>query len=371
MKVMTIIGTRPEIIRLSVLIRLLDETVDHVLVHTGQNYDKNLSDVFFDELDIRKPDYFLGANGSSLGESLSKLFLAGEAVLTSERPDAVCILGDTNSALVGILAERIGIPVYHMEAGNRSFDSNVPEELNRRVVDHASSFNLPYNEFSRRNLLSEGLDSRRVIATGSPLPEVLKIYESKIARSEIVSKLGLIRGEYLVLSAHRQETVDYPERLSMLMSAVKEVSASLKLPIVFSVHPRTRSKLQGELLEDTRVMFLDPLPFTDYCRLQKEAFCVLSDSGTVSEESYLLDFPAVTIRESMERPEALVTGTILLSGIKFEPMLQAIKLARHVRRAKTATPSGYDVADFSRRVLSIILSTYHLHRQWTGMNPKS
>ncbi|MEY4990799.1 MAG: hypothetical protein RIS08_1025 [Actinomycetota bacterium] len=369
MKVMTILGTRPEIIRLSVLIKILDSNVEHVLVHTGQNFDSNLSDIFFEDLDLRKPDYFLNSPGSSFGSSIANLFSAAEPVIQAENPDAICILGDTNSALLAILAERMGIPVYHMEAGNRSFDPNVPEELNRRIVDHASSFNLPYNEFSRRNLLSEGLEPRMVLTTGSPLPEVVKTYERKILDSTITSELGLERGKYLVLSAHRQETVDHPRRLTTLLDAVEGVSESLGMPVAFSVHPRTRSKLDQMDVKSSNIKFLEPLSYTGYCRLQKDSYCVLSDSGTVSEEAFLLDFPAVTIRESIERPEALETGAVLLGGISLETVSRAVNFARASSVKNHSVPDGYDVHDFSRRVLSIILSTSHVHRKWAGLNP--
>jgi UDP-N-acetylglucosamine 2-epimerase len=369
-KVMTVLGTRPEIIRLSRVIPLLDELCDHVLVHTGQNWDEKLSDVFFADLGVRKPDHLLDISRDSLGDALGDVLSKSFAVITEERPDAFLVLGDTNSALSAVVAKRLHVPVFHMEAGNRSFDENVPEETNRRLVDHIADFNIAYTEHARRNLLAEGLHPRKVAVTGSPMREVLDHYAGQIAASTIVGDLGLEPGSYFMASAHREENVDTTERLAALVACLQGLAESFDQPVVMSTHPRTRKRLERLGLDptDDRVRFLEPFGFFDYIALQRSAACVISDSGTISEESAMLDFPSVTLRDSMERPEALEAGTVLMSG------LDADELVRNVRAAISAPsrgiPSGYDVPDTARRTVNFILSTAARQREWFGVRPR-
>lgn len=367
-KVVTVVGTRPEIIRLSRLIPVLDEATEHKLVHTGQNFDPNLSDVFFEDLGLREPDYHLGIKSSSLGESLGKLFPAIEKVFIKENPDAVMILGDTNSSLSSIIAERMGIPVYHMEAGNRSFDANVPEELNRKLVDHISSFNLPYTEFARRNLLAEGAHPRSVMMTGSPLPEVLAFFDQKIQDSSVLSRFDLSPGQYFLASFHREENVDRPENLRKILHGLEEISARWSVPVIASLHPRTAMRIKEFKIEIPKSLkMVEPLGFTDYCHLQRASKCVLSDSGTISEESAILGFPAVTVRESMERPEALEAGVIIMAGLEPNHLVDAVELVSS-RALPSSMPAEYQMLDFSSRVLSQLLSTVHLVSKWNGSN---
>jgi UDP-N-acetylglucosamine 2-epimerase (non-hydrolysing) len=310
-KVVTIVGTRPEIIRLSRVIARLDDELDHVLVHTGQNWDYALGDIFFDELGLRPPDHRLRVDTSSLGRVLGETLIRSEEVLVAERPDAVLILGDTNSSIAAIIAKRLHIPVFHMEAGNRCFDANVPEETNRRLVDHVADFNLVYTEHARRNLLAEGFEPRRILLTGSPMAEVLAHYRDRIESSGALGQLGLTPREYFLVSAHREENVDSPARLSALLEILQRLSKLWSLPVVVSTHPRTRKRLDAAATAGRfgagsleHVVFHEPFGFPDYVRLQQEAYCVVSDSGTISEESAILGFPAVTLRESIERPQA-------------------------------------------------------------------
>ena len=367
LKVVTIVGTRPEIIRLSALIPKLDEYTDHVLVHTGQNSDKNLNDVFFHDLALRSPDYYLDVDTSSMGSVMGDTIKKSEQVFKKELPDAVMILGDTNSAIAAIVAERMHIPVYHMEAGNRSFDANVPEELNRRMVDHVSSFNLPYNDYSLRNLLAEGIHPRRMSKTGSPIPEIFEKFRDKINVREIVEQLGLEAQKYILVSVHRQENVDLPHRLKAVLQALSEIHNHFKLPILVSTHPRTRARLEVEnKLSKDGVIFHEPFGYLDYNNLQMNAFCVVSDSGTISEESAILEFPAVSIRDSIERPEALETGSIILTGLDGENLIRSVELA--TRGHRTALPDGYQVLDFSERVIRFLFSTASLNSQWAGFH---
>lgn len=363
-KVLTVVGTRPELIRLSRLIPLLDEFTNHVLVHTGQNYDPNLSDIFFEDLELRSPDYYLGIRGDSLGAILGNLFPAMEKVLTKEFPDAVAILGDTNSSLAAIIAERMAIPVYHMEAGNRSFDSNVPEEINRKLVDHVSSFNLAYSDHSVRNLLREGLEPRRVAKTGSPIKEIAEHYGKKIESSKILDELGVSPKNYLLASLHRQENVDYPDRRGRALTSLDLLGQHLDLPVVLTTHPRTRARTP-DWSHYSRILTYEPFGFLDYAKLQSNAFCVISDSGTISEESAVFDFPAVTIRDSIERPEALDTGSIVMSGLDSQHLIDCVKFATTMNAAHK--PHDYEITDFSRRVTSFLLSTVRIHHQWAGI----
>jgi UDP-N-acetylglucosamine 2-epimerase (non-hydrolysing) len=373
LKVMTVVGTRPELIRLSRVIHRLDATVDHVLVHTGQNYDYTLNEVFFSDLGIREPDHMLGVDTSSLGAVLGGTLIAAEGVMLEERPDAVLVLGDTNSCIAAVMARRLRIPVYHMEAGNRCFDLNVPEETNRKLVDHVADFNLVYTEHARRNLLAEGLHPRRIIKTGSPMREVLDAYREQILASDVLERLGLDEGGYFLVSAHREENVDDPERLRSLLDCLLAVRRAHGLPVFVSTHPRTRKRL--EALPDWRapegITFSEPLGFHDYNKLQLSAACCLSDSGTIAEESTLLGFPAVTLRDSIERPEALDTGGILMTGLHADDVVAAVGVAMaadHTRQGVgPLTPDDYLVTNTSERTVNFILSTARRHHQWAGI----
>lgn len=367
-KVMTVVGTRPEIIRLSRVIARLDATVDHVLVHTGQNHDYELNGIFFDELGIRKPDHFLEVDTTSLGRVLGETLIKMEQTLLAERPDALLVLGDTNSCIAAVMAKRMRIPVYHMEAGNRCFDENVPEETNRRLVDHVADFNLVYTEHARRNLLAEGLHPRRILLTGSPMKEVLMHHLGQFAASTILDTLSLERGRYLLVSAHREENVDNPARLGELLDSLVAASERFSLPVLVSTHPRTRNRLEelGRELPES-LIFHKPLGFIDYVRLQQDAFCVLSDSGTISEESSVLGFPAVTLRDSIERPEALDTGSIIMTGLSPENVVEGVEVVVRERSAGRHVPTDYAIDNCSERAVRFILSTHRRHEQWSGL----
>ena len=375
MKVMTVVGTRPELIRLSRVLHRLDSTagVEHVLVHTGQNYDYELNQVFFDDLGIRKPDHMLGVDTSSLGAVLGGTLVAVEAVIRQERPDALLVLGDTNSCIAALMARRMKVPVYHMEAGNRCFDLNVPEETNRRLVDHVADFNLVYTEHARRNLLAEGLHPRRILKTGSPMREVLDAYRAEIDASTVLADQGLAEGGYFLVSAHREENVDSPDRLRMLLACLTAVHDAFGLPVFVSTHPRTRKRVEAlpDWSEPEGVTFSDPLGFHDYNKLQLSAACCLSDSGTIAEESSLLGFPAVTLRDSIERPEALDTGGIMMTGLEAEDVVTAVRVAMDAgcRRDGIShlTPDDYLIANTSERTVNFMLSTASRHAQWAGI----
>lgn len=370
MKVMTIVGTRPEIIRLARVMARLDATdgVDHVLVHTGQNYDRALNQVFFDDLGLRAPDHYLGVDTSSLGAVLGGVLVGTEQVLLAERPDAVLVLGDTNSCLATVMAKRMRIPTYHMEAGNRCFDENVPEETNRRLVDHVADFNLAYTEHARRNLLAEGLHARRVVVTGSPMREVLEHYRDRIEASDVLDRLGLSAGGYFLVSAHREENVDSPDRLRALLSCLERVHRVHDLPIVVSTHPRTRKRLEAlDQQVEGDVRWLEPFGFHDYNHLQLRAACVLSDSGTIAEESSILGFPAITLRDSIERPEALDSGSIMMTGLDPDDVELAVRVAIADGPVTSSLPAGYEVGDTSNRVVRFIVSTASRHHAWAGI----
>ncbi len=371
LKVMTILGTRPEIIRLSRVIAALDESVEHVLVHTGQNYDFELNEVFFGDLGLRKPKYFLSCGGSSLGEVLGKILVETEKVLKSEAPDAVLILGDTNSSLAGLMAKRMKIPLYHMEAGNRCFDANVPEEINRKLIDTLADFNLVYTEHARRHLLSEGFPHRRIYLTGSPMREVLEFYGSNIESSEALGTQGVAPQEYLLASFHREENVDNKQNLSIIVHALNKLAQEYRMKVIVSLHPRTRERL-GRLegvVPGREIIFSRPFGFHDYNKLQKNAFCVISDSGTISEEAALLSFPAVTIRNSIERPEALDTGSIMISGLDEETILRSVEIVteQQKRGLVPPIPPDYLHANVSQRVLRLIVGTSRLSHKWDGV----
>ena len=370
MKVMTVVGTRPEIIRLAAVMRRLDATdgIEHVLVHTGQNWDRQLNAVFFEDLGLRLPDDVLNVDVTSLGATLGDILRKTEAVLDIEQPDAFLVLGDTNSALSVIMAKRRRIPTYHMEAGNRCFDANVPEETNRRLVDHTADFNLAYTEHARRNLLAEGLHPRRMIVTGSPMAEVLEAQRSGIEASGALEAVGVEEGEYFLVSAHREENVDNPERLGALLQCLNVLAADWDLPVLVSTHPRTRKRLEALTGRATHplVRFHEPFGFLDYNRLQLGAACVLSDSGTIAEESTILGFPAVTLRSSIERPEALDTGAITMTDLDPLVLPTAIRFAMG-RGGGGERPVDYQVTNTSERVVNFILSTAFQHEFWSGL----
>ncbi|MCX5070016.1 UDP-N-acetylglucosamine 2-epimerase (non-hydrolyzing) [Micromonospora lupini] len=370
-RVMTVVGTRPEIIRLSRVLARLDETVEHVLVHTGQNWDSSLSDVFFSELRLREPDRFLRVDTSSLGRVLGGVLVGMEAAIAEVRPDALLVLGDTNSCIAALMARRMRVPVYHMEAGNRCFDLNVPEETNRRLVDHVADFNLVYTEHARRNLLAEGLHPRRILHTGSPMREVLEHYRAPIAGSTILRQLELDRGRYFLVSAHREENVDRPDRLQRLLDCLVAVRDRWGFPVLVSTHPRTRKRLEALAPDATAldgIAFHDPFGLLDYVHLQTGAYCTLSDSGTISEEAAILGFPAVTLRESIERPEALDAGGIIMTGLDPQGVVEAVEVTvAQVAAQGVPCPVDYQVPDTSRRVVDFILSTVRRHHDWAGI----
>ncbi|MDA8208932.1 MAG: UDP-N-acetylglucosamine 2-epimerase (non-hydrolyzing) [Actinomycetota bacterium] len=358
LRVATIVGTRPEIIKLSEVIKYFDTVFDHHLIHTGQNWDYELSEVFFKDLGVRSPDAYLGVVGDDLGETIGRVIANAYSHLAELRPDALLVLGDTNSALSVLAAKRLKIPVFHMEAGNRCFDENVPEEVNRRVIDHVSDVNLAYTEHARRNLLAEGLSRQYVFVTGSPMREVIEAHRAAITSSDVLSRLGLESGGYFVASLHREENVDSERNLLALADTLAEVAERHSLPVLFSVHPRTRARLESSgITLHPRVIPSKPLGLFDYLHLQEEAFCVLSDSGTLAEESSMLGFAGVSMRTSTERPEALEAGGFVLGGLSSGGVLAAIEIA--VERAAGRRGTGWDVpdyraADVSRKVAGIV-----------------
>ena len=426
LKVMTVVGTRPEIIRLSEVIKRLDEHVNHVLVHTGQNYDYELSEVFFKDLGLRQPDHFMNADCSSLGAAIGDIFKKTEAILQAEKPDAFLVLGDTNSCLSAYMAKRLHIPIFHMEAGNRCFDENVPEETNRRVIDHMADINLVYTEHARRHLLSEGIHHRRIYLTGSPMREVLNAHMDAIQNSGILSELGLTPKKYFLVSVHREENVDNPANLQKILTVLNRLADTYGLPVIVSTHPRTRKRVESlsrlivesstdhgsrvtdheetlrheqtrttgdeglinqtptgeedEKLESeyrsrvtdhgSRISFLKPFGFLDYNHLQMHAACVLSDSGTISEESAMLNFPAISLRESMERPEAQDAGTIVLTGFEPDIVLSSIETVMKEHeggKEYSQIPAEYQIENTSWRVLKIILGLAKLSPLWSGI----
>lgn len=371
-KVVTIIGTRPEIIRLSRVMARLDEFVHHIIVHTGQNYDYELNEIFFKDLEIRKPDYFLNIDTSSLGASVGDIIRKSEEVLSNEKPDALLVLGDTNSCLSAYMAKRLHIPVFHMEAGNRSYDFNVPEEINRRVIDHIADFNLVYTEHARRHLISEGLPHRRIYLTGSPMKEVLDHYRNKIESSSIAESLKLQPKRYFVVSVHREENVDNPDNLEKIITVLDRLQHEHKLPVIVSTHPRTRKRLESRKddISNENILFLKPFGFIDYVNLQMNAVCTISDSGTISEESAILSFPAISIRQSMERPEAQDAGTIILTGFKPDVVMESVTLAieEHKRGKYLQIPPDYTIDNTSWRVLKLIIGNAGLSNKWHGIN---
>lgn len=360
MKVITIVGTRPEIIRLSRIIVKLDRFTDHVLVHTGQNYDYELNKVFFDELDIRRPDYFLEAAMPTASATIGQVIIRMDEVLEQEKPDALLVLGDTNSSLAVIPAKRRKIPIFHMEAGNRCFDQRVPEEINRRIVDHTSDINMPYSSIAREYLLREGFPPEQIIKTGSPMFEVLEYYREKISASGALNRLGLIDQQYFVVSTHREENVDAEDRLRKIASILSSLAEKYQFPIILSTHPRTQKRLSTYAIQlHPLVRSLKPLGFIDYVKLQKHAFCVISDSGTITEESSILNFPAINLREVHERPEGMEEAVAILTGLSEKRVMESIPVAISMKRGEERSVNlvqDYSAPDVSDKVVKIILS---------------
>ena len=375
MKVMTILGTRPEIIRLSRVIERLDRLCEHVLVHTGQNYDPGLSDIFFQQLGVRQPDHFLGVRGETFGEQIGKIIAASEQIILAERPDRLLILGDTNSCLAAIVAKRMGVPVYHMEAGNRCYDDRVPEEVNRRIIDHSSDILMPYTERSRANLLREGIEGYRIYVIGNPILEVIEHHDPAIRRSDVLRRLGLELGGYFLVTMHREENVDVEERLRSLTRALGLLQKEYRLPIICSLHPRTRSRMQrySVCVENEQIKFLAPFSFFDFIALERNAFCVLSDSGTVQEECCIFKVANVTIRDVTERPETVECGSNMLSGADPEMILQCVRTVLD-QKCQWTVPPEYLVEHVSNTVAKIVLGYYHFpqaieRRVWKLYNP--
>jgi UDP-N-acetylglucosamine 2-epimerase (non-hydrolysing) len=361
LKVMTIVGTRPELIKLSRVIVELDARLSHVLVHTGQNFDYELNKIFFEQLEIRKPNYFLEIAAETPARAIANVIGKSDEVLDKERPDALLLLGDTNSCLSAIAAKRRKIPIFHMEAGNRCFDERTPEEINRKIVDHISDVNLPYSEHARRYLLAEGLKGETVIKTGSPMREVLQYYMPRIERSGILQEQNVTPGSYFLVSAHREENVDVPENLVALLESIKALGESYRSPVIVSTHPRTRKRIEalGKVDAGPQVRFLKPLGFLDYVKLQTHARCVISDSGTITEESSILGFPAITIRNTHERPEGMDEGTLIMSGLRSGDVLKAVEvtLVHHGKGARVFRMApDYEPDNVSKKVVRIILS---------------
>lgn len=356
LKVMTIVGTRPELIRLSQIIKKADMYFDHIFVHTGQNYDSRLNDIFYEDLEIRKPDVYLDVVGQNLGETLGSIISKSYGVMVKEKPDALLILGDTNSALSAISAKRLKIPIFHMEAGNRCFDENLPEETNRRIVDHISDVNLPYTEHARRYLIAEGIRKEHIYVTGSPMREIICANKHKIAQSKVVEELGLKENNYIILSAHREENIDNETNFTSLMNAVNSMAEKYQMPVVYSMHPRSAKIIaQRGFQFHPLVREMPPFAFSDYSCLMRHAFCVVSDSGTMPEEASISKFPAVCIRTSTERPESLDKGGFIIGGIERDSILQSVDMAVRMAKQEEEVPDYMDV-NVSDKVIKIIQS---------------
>ncbi len=356
-KVMTILGTRPEIIRLSEVIKACDREFEHILVHTGQNYDYELNQIFFEQLGLRKPDSYLSCVGDNLGRTMGNVIAAAYELIEKEKPDAVLVLGDTNSALSAVAAKRLKTPIFHMEAGNRCWDWSVAEMTNRTIVDHIADINMPYSQFAYQNLLREGLSPKRTFPTGSPMLEVINAHRKEIEKSDVLERIGLEKGKYLVVSAHREENVDIEFKFRRLFPALNRIADEFKMPVVFSCHPRTKNRLGRYGFTLSPYIREDkPFGFFDYCQLEKNAYCVLSDSGTLTEESSIFDFPGVLIRTSTERQEGLIHGSVVLGGVDYETIRKGIDEAREIHRPGNGLSivPDYDVTDVSSRVVDII-----------------
>ena len=359
LKVMTIVGTRPEIIKLSRVIKELDIFCDHILVHTGQNYDYELNEIFFKELDIRKPDIFMNSAGKNSTETIGNVIIKSGEIFSKHKPDALLILGDTNSCLSVISAKKNKIPIFHMEAGNRCFDLRVPEEINRKIVDHLSDINMPFSEHARRYLLDEGLSPETIIKTGSPMKEVINYYIDKIRSSKVLVKEKLKKHNYFLLSMHREENLDSDDNLKELLNSLNSITKKFKKKIIISTHPRTKKKLEsiGFDFRNSLLIFHKPFGFFDYINLQMNAFCVISDSGTITEESSILKFPAITIRQAHERPEGMDQGTLVMSGLKEDLILESINLVTsNTNQKHIKIVPDYDVDNVSKKLIRIILS---------------
>lgn len=356
MKVMTIVGTRPEIIKLASTIKELDKYTEHILVHTGQNYDYELNEVFFKDLGLRNPDIYMNAAGENAADTIGNVIIKSDALFKEYKPDAVLLYGDTNSCLAVISAKRNKIPVFHMEAGNRCFDERVPEELNRKVLDHLSDINLVLTEHARRYLIAEGIRPETIIKTGSSMKEVLNKNMEQINASDVLERLNLESGKYFVLSIHREENVDNPKNFDALIESINSVARDFKMPIIFSAHPRTRKKIESQGIEFvSNVIYMKPLGFNDYIKLQKNAFCVISDSGTITEESSILGFPAITVRQAHERPEGMDEGTLIMSGVDSKDIIDAIKVVTS-QDTRPQIVKDYDVEHVGAKVVKIIMS---------------
>ena len=358
-KVMTIVGTRPEIIKLSRVIAELEKYTEHILVHTGQNYDYELNEIFFNEMEIKKPDYFLNAAGKNAAETIGNVITKADELMAKIEPDAVLLYGDTNSCLSVISAKRRKIPVFHMEAGNRCFDQRVPEEINRKIVDHLSDINMTLTEHARRYLIAEGISSETIIKTGSSMLEVFNYYKAKIDESTILDRLGLTKKEFFVVSAHREENIESEQNFSNLLESLKRIAEKYEKRIIVSTHPRTRKKLEAKGYKefDPLIEFMKPLGFFDYIALQKEAYCVISDSGTITEESSILGFPAITIRQAHERPEGMDEGTLIMSGLESGDILDAIDVVTAQSKERNMDiVKDYNISNVSKKVVRIILS---------------
>lgn len=359
-KIMTIVGTRPEIIKLSRVMNELDRFTKHILVHTGQNYDYELNELFFKELEIRKPDYFLDAVGKTTAETIGNIIAKADIIMEKEKPDAVLLYGDTNSCLSIISAKRRKIPIFHMEAGNRSFDQRVPEDINRKIVDHLSDINMPLTEHARRYLIAEGIKPETIIKTGSAMKEVLNYYQPKIEQSNILKKLKLQEQNYFVVSAHREENIENETNFKNFIISIQTVSKKYNKPIIVSTHPRTRKKIEKKKIKlNKNIQFLKPLGFFDYIKLQINSYCTISDSGTITEESSILNFPAIMTREAHERPEGMDEGTVIMSGLKPEHVLKSIKIVTSDYRKNVRSlhiVDDYDVDNVSKKVIRIIMS---------------
>jgi UDP-N-acetylglucosamine 2-epimerase (non-hydrolysing) len=361
MKVLTVLGTRPEIIRLSLVIEKLDRLCEHKLVHTGQNFDPNLSDIFFQQMRVRPPDYYLGVSGPTFGQQIGQILCAIDKVLLDEHPDALLILGDTNSGLCSFIAKRMGIPVFHMEAGNRCYDDRVPEEVNRRIIDHSSTILMPYTQRSKENLLREGIENNRIFVTGNPINEIINYYMGDIKASDIHAKLGINSGKYFLVTMHRAENVDIEYRLKNLTLAFSQLQRKYGYPIIISLHPRTRQKMEkfGIGVDNVQVRFLEPLGFFDFIALERSAFCILSDSGTVQEESCIFRVPNVTIREVTERPETIECGSNILAGTEPETVMRCVEVVL-AQSSEWTPPSEYLERDVSSKVVKVVLGYQHL-----------
>ena len=361
LKVMTIVGTRPELIKMSRVIAEFDQHTQHILVHTGQNFDYELNQIFFDDLGIRKPDYFLGAVGNNAAKTISRVIEKSDEVIEEEQPDALLLYGDTNSCLSVISAKRRKIPVFHMEAGNRCFDQRVPEELNRKVLDHLSDINIVLTEHARRYLLAEGISADRIIKSGSHMQEVLNHFMPKILESSVLDTLALVPESYFLVSAHREENVDTPANLQDLLNSLRTLAEQYDMPVIVSTHPRTRHRLENLGIEglDSRIRFLKPFGFFDYIKLQMEAFCILSDSGTITDEASLLNLPAITIRNAHERPEGMDEGTLIMCGLKAERVLDAVRVVTGQNRKSKRVQrivADYHSGCVSEKILRVVLS---------------